>query len=121
MLNSGYVGGADSMLQCKAANRHGPGVPRQSGAVGMATSWAWITECLKERKDYFLPEDDKEEDEVEQRLDVLERLQRKFHQDLEEVIRAIPDMVVRALQAERAAQQALHQGAQQQAPADQPN
>ncbi|KAL8174584.1 UNVERIFIED_CONTAM: hypothetical protein K2H54_049378 [Gekko kuhli] len=80
---------------------------------------AWITENLKEHKDYLLAEEDEEEDEVEQRLGALERAQRKFHQDLEEVIRTIPDMVVRALQVERDACQALGQGAQQQAPGDQ--
>ncbi|KAL8220605.1 UNVERIFIED_CONTAM: hypothetical protein K2H54_050339 [Gekko kuhli] len=48
-------------------------------------------------------EEDEEENDVEQRLDTLKRAQRKFNRDLEEVIRAIPDMVVRALQVERAA------------------
>ncbi|KAL8194240.1 UNVERIFIED_CONTAM: hypothetical protein K2H54_008273 [Gekko kuhli] len=45
------------------------------------------------------PPNDEEEDEVEQKLEMLERAQEKFHQDLEEVIRAIPEMVVRALKA----------------------
>ncbi|KAL8172698.1 UNVERIFIED_CONTAM: hypothetical protein K2H54_009216 [Gekko kuhli] len=53
--------------------------PGQSRAVGAAASRAWITECLKEHKDYLLLEDDVEEDDVEQHLDVLERAQRKFH------------------------------------------
>ncbi|KAL8174528.1 UNVERIFIED_CONTAM: hypothetical protein K2H54_048231 [Gekko kuhli] len=77
-----------------------------SGVSGATTSQAWITDCSKQRKGYLIAEEDKEEDEVEQRLDELERTQEKFHQDLEEVIQAIPDMVVRALQAERAAHQA---------------
>ncbi|KAL8172596.1 UNVERIFIED_CONTAM: hypothetical protein K2H54_001093 [Gekko kuhli] len=73
----------------------------------------------KERKGYLLTKDDEEEDELEQRLDALERAQRKFHRDLEEVIRAIPDMMVWVLQAKREAQWALVQGDEQQAPRDQ--
>ncbi|KAL8186154.1 UNVERIFIED_CONTAM: hypothetical protein K2H54_065450 [Gekko kuhli] len=52
---------------------------------------------MKEQKDSLLAEDDEEEDEVDQRLSVLERAQEKFHRDLEEVIRAILDMVLRPL------------------------
>ncbi|KAL8174587.1 UNVERIFIED_CONTAM: hypothetical protein K2H54_049475 [Gekko kuhli] len=96
-------------------------IPRQSGAMGMTASRAWITEHLKERKDYLLPENDEEEDEVEHCLDTLERAKRKFNRDLEEVIQAIPDMVVQALQVEMAAQPAQDQGGQQPAPRDQPN
>ncbi|KAL8199234.1 UNVERIFIED_CONTAM: hypothetical protein K2H54_037728 [Gekko kuhli] len=69
-------------------------VSRPSGAGGAATNWAWITDCSKEHTDYLLTKEDEEEDEVEQRLDALERAQEKFHQDLEEKIRVIPDMVV---------------------------
>ncbi|KAL8220595.1 UNVERIFIED_CONTAM: hypothetical protein K2H54_050207 [Gekko kuhli] len=72
----------------------GSQVPRQSGAGGVAASRAWITEQLKDRKEYLLPDDKEKEDDVEQCLDALERAQRKFHQDLE-IIRAIPDMAVR--------------------------
>ncbi|KAL8221175.1 UNVERIFIED_CONTAM: hypothetical protein K2H54_060540 [Gekko kuhli] len=80
-----------------------------SGVGGATADQAWITERLKECKDYLLAAEDEEEDEVEQRLGVLKRAQGKFHQDLEEVIQAIPDTVVRALQAERGAQPALVQ------------
>ncbi|KAL8163023.1 UNVERIFIED_CONTAM: hypothetical protein K2H54_002965 [Gekko kuhli] len=69
--------------------------------------------------DVGLFQEDEEEDDVEQRLDTLERAQRKFNRDLEEVIQAIPDMVVWALQVERAARPALDQGAQQPAPGEQ--
>ncbi|KAL8172684.1 UNVERIFIED_CONTAM: hypothetical protein K2H54_007973 [Gekko kuhli] len=65
-------------------------------------------------QEYLLPNDEEEEDDVEQCLDALKRAQRKFHRDLEEVIRAIPDMVVQALQVERDARLAPDQGAQQQ-------
>ncbi|KAL8174527.1 UNVERIFIED_CONTAM: hypothetical protein K2H54_048227 [Gekko kuhli] len=68
-------------------------------------SQAWITDRLKEHKEILLTEE--EEEEVEQRLGALERTQEKFHRDLEEVIRVILGMVVRALQAERDTQQAL--------------
>ncbi|KAL8177433.1 UNVERIFIED_CONTAM: hypothetical protein K2H54_004917 [Gekko kuhli] len=83
---------------CRFFNKRGPEsfgsqVPKQSGAAGVATSQAWITDRSKECKDYLLPEDDEEEDEVEQHLDTLKKAQRKFHRDLEEVIRAILDMV----------------------------
>ncbi|KAL8174585.1 UNVERIFIED_CONTAM: hypothetical protein K2H54_049381 [Gekko kuhli] len=71
--------------------------------------------------EYLLPNDEGEEDDVEQCLDALKSTQRKFHRDLEEVIRAIPDMVVQALQADRDAQLAPDQGAQQQASGDQIN
>ncbi|KAL8189785.1 UNVERIFIED_CONTAM: hypothetical protein K2H54_006275 [Gekko kuhli] len=71
--------------------------------------------------EYLLPNDEEEEDDVEQCLEALERAQRKFHWDLEEVIRAIPDMVVQALQAERDAQLVSKKGAQQQVPGDQIN
>ncbi|KAL8186641.1 UNVERIFIED_CONTAM: hypothetical protein K2H54_002837 [Gekko kuhli] len=70
-------------------------------------------EQSKDCKEYLLPNDEAEED-VEQCLDALSRTQRKFHRDLEEVIRAILDMVVWVLQAERDAQLAPDQGAQQQ-------
>ncbi|KAL8165939.1 UNVERIFIED_CONTAM: hypothetical protein K2H54_056923 [Gekko kuhli] len=77
-----------------------------SEAGGATAGPAWITDCMKERKDYLLTEEDKEEGEVEQRLSALEKAQGKFHQDLEAVIQTIPDMVVRALRVEREAQQA---------------
>ncbi|KAL8170123.1 UNVERIFIED_CONTAM: hypothetical protein K2H54_064163 [Gekko kuhli] len=37
-------------------------VPRQSGAVGVGASRAWITERSNECKDYLLPKEDEEED-----------------------------------------------------------
>ncbi|KAL8175772.1 UNVERIFIED_CONTAM: hypothetical protein K2H54_007417 [Gekko kuhli] len=93
---------------------------RASRASEATAGQAWITDRTKEWKDYLLTEED-EEDEVEQRLGVLEKAQGMFTRDLGEVIRAIPDMVVCAIRAERDAQQALGQDAQQQAPGDQAN
>ncbi|KAL8186644.1 UNVERIFIED_CONTAM: hypothetical protein K2H54_003075 [Gekko kuhli] len=63
---------------------------------GVTAGQTWITDHMKEWKDYLLAENDEEEDEVDQRLSALKRAQEKFHRDLEEVIRAIPDMVVQA-------------------------
>ncbi|KAL8199235.1 UNVERIFIED_CONTAM: hypothetical protein K2H54_037761 [Gekko kuhli] len=60
---------------------------------GASASRAWIMERSKERKDYLLTKGNEEKDGVNQRLDALERTQGKFCWDLEEVIRAIPDMV----------------------------
>ncbi|KAL8182846.1 UNVERIFIED_CONTAM: hypothetical protein K2H54_003480 [Gekko kuhli] len=57
-----------------------------SGVGGVTTGQAWITKWLEERKDYLLAEEDEKEDEVEQRLGVLEGAQGKFQRDLEEVI-----------------------------------
>ncbi|KAL8182731.1 UNVERIFIED_CONTAM: hypothetical protein K2H54_062606 [Gekko kuhli] len=93
----------------------------ESTETGGATAGqAWITDCTKERKDYLLTEEE-EEDEVDQRLSALETAQEKFHRDLEEVIRVILDMVVRALQAERNARQAPDQDGWQPAPREPAN
>ncbi|KAL8207592.1 UNVERIFIED_CONTAM: hypothetical protein K2H54_059495 [Gekko kuhli] len=100
----------DSQFDVGLFQSLGSQIPGPSGAVGVARSQAWITERSKKRKDYLLPEEDEEEDDVEQCLDSLERAQRKFNRDLEEVIRAIPDLVVQVLQAERAAQPAPDRG-----------
>ncbi|KAL8182849.1 UNVERIFIED_CONTAM: hypothetical protein K2H54_003639 [Gekko kuhli] len=96
-----------------------PPVPGQSGAIGVAAGHDWVTGRLKVCQDYLLPEGEEEEDDVELRLDTLKRAQGKFHQDLEEVIRAILDMVVRALRAERDARLALDQGDLQRDPRNQ--
>ncbi|KAL8182691.1 UNVERIFIED_CONTAM: hypothetical protein K2H54_062012, partial [Gekko kuhli] len=96
----------DSQFYTGVFQSLGGQVPVQSGAMGVGAraSQAGITECMKECKDYFLLEEDEEEDDVEQHLDTLKRAHRKFHWDLEEVIQDILDMVVWALQAKRAAQ-----------------
>ncbi|KAL8221335.1 UNVERIFIED_CONTAM: hypothetical protein K2H54_066060 [Gekko kuhli] len=111
----------DSQFDMGLFPNFGGQVPGQSGVEEVAANRAWIMERSKDCKEYLLPKDEEEEDDVEQCPDALERAQKKFHWDLEEVIRAIPDMVVQVLQAARGAQLVPDQGAQQQVPRDQIN
>ncbi|KAL8172603.1 UNVERIFIED_CONTAM: hypothetical protein K2H54_001877 [Gekko kuhli] len=52
---------------------------------------------MKEWRDYLVIKEDEEENEVEQRLSVLEKAQGRFHRDLEELSRVFYDPVIQPL------------------------
>ncbi|KAL8175802.1 UNVERIFIED_CONTAM: hypothetical protein K2H54_008455 [Gekko kuhli] len=77
------------------------GLPYQM--TSEAATKAWVTDRTRERSGCRSPED--EEYGLGQQLVTVEQTQQRMMQEFEKVILAIPDMMIRALRAEREVQQ----------------